>query len=173
MCTVFHTASLVDISPNPSPAIDRVNVDGTRHVIDACTASASVARLIYTSSIDACYDGRPVRAGDESHPYAPAPHLTAYIRTKGAAERLVLAADSGRGCGGVGALATCALRPGHIYGPDDPMIDVVCGLVRAGGVPVRFGDGVNDYLFVDNCAAAHVQCLQAMCADPAACRGKA
>lgn len=46
-------------------------------------------------------------------------------------------------------------------------------MVREGGVPFRFGKGINDYLYVENCAGGHVQCLEAMMKDREACRGKA
>eukprot|EP00911_Craspedida_sp_UC1_P000036 UC1_evm1s31 len=91
--TVIHTASVVDIQPNPQPLVDTVNVTGTRCIVAACQRSSTVERLIYTSSIDVVFSGAPIANGDESLPYAPAPQMTAYIRTKAEAERIVLAAN--------------------------------------------------------------------------------
>ena len=55
----------------------------------------------------------PVARGDESIPY-PARPIHDYVRTKIEGEKLVRGADAS------GGLRTCAIRPVHIYGPDDP-----------------------------------------------------
>ena len=49
---VYHMAGLVDITPDRYEVMRRVNVDGTRNVIDACRENG-VGRLVYTSSIHA------------------------------------------------------------------------------------------------------------------------
>ncbi len=86
----------------------------------------------------------------------PSIFFNQYIQSKLDAERAVLAANDRNG------LMTCALRPAHIYGPGDTMISTVVDMRRAGSVPVRLSCGVNDYIFVENCAEAHVRCWQAM-----------
>jgi nucleoside-diphosphate-sugar epimerase len=138
-----------------------VNVNGTRAVIAACTRSKSVRALVYTSSIDVTFDGRPVLDGTEDRPYPQHPdEFNGYIHSKVLAERHVLAANSP-------GLRTAALRPSHIYGPGDPMIPLVVDLVSSGGAPFMMGDGrnVNDYVFVDNVATGHVQCAHSMLTD--------
>ena len=47
--TVFHVASLIDISPYPSPLIDEVNIGGVKNVIKLCKTIASVANLMYVA----------------------------------------------------------------------------------------------------------------------------
>lgn len=53
--TVYHVASIVDVSLNPNPMIDLVNVTGTRNVIDSCLR-CSVKKLVYTSTMDVVFD---------------------------------------------------------------------------------------------------------------------
>jgi dihydroflavonol-4-reductase len=86
---VFHVAALYSYDADPR-AIERVNVDGTRNVVEACVR-AGVRRLVHTSTAGTCgpVTGRP--ATEEDGP--PAWELAvAYKRTKLASERLVLEA---------------------------------------------------------------------------------
>mmetsp|Transcript_22667 Transcript_22667/g.46460 ORF Transcript_22667/g.46460 Transcript_22667/m.46460 type:complete len:357 (-) Transcript_22667:319-1389(-) len=116
MSTVFHTASIIDIRPNPPLLMQRVNVDGTFNVIQACK-KAGVSTLIYTSSLEVVsgFDENglllQVQNADESAPIAAVHHLP-YATTKAAAERLVLAAHSPA----PGGLKTVSIRPGYIMG---------------------------------------------------------
>ncbi|EGD75548.1 hypothetical protein PTSG_06618 [Salpingoeca rosetta] len=152
---VFHTASIVDMSPAPTDMVAEINVDGTTNIIKAAQASPTVLALVYTSSMDVCVTGEPIRNGNEDLPY-PTTFLNAYIETKGEAERRVLRADGQ-------ALRTCALRSAHIYGPGDMMITEITHRVARGQVPARFGSGINDYIFVENCVTAHIDCMTALC----------
>ena len=147
--TVFHLASMIDIRPAPSPKIEAVNVGGTRTIL-RCASEGSTARLIYTASIDVVWGGRPFTKVDERQAYPPS-HPHAYATTKTAAEREVLAASSER-------LRTVSLRPSHIYGPGDDVLHMV------GSVPFRFGrrEDHMSFVYVDNCAHAHVLAAQAL-----------
>lgn len=106
---VFHLAALLHIT-NPSrelqPLYERINVGGTRHVVEAAVA-ASVRRVVFFSTI-AVYGYNSGRLLDESAPPAPD---TYYGQTKLAAEGIVLAAKrpDGRPLGVV-------LRSGAVYG---------------------------------------------------------
>lgn len=149
--TVFHLASLVDVGLRPSPAIDEVNIEGARNVVDAC-AELGVPFLVYTSTEDVVLSETPVARGDESLPY-PARPIHAYVRTKIEGERIVLAADGRAG------LRTCAIRPVHVYGPRDPHAIVASLRAFASGtVPVLLGDGRArfDVVYVDNVVHAHL-----------------
>ncbi|NNJ09186.1 NAD-dependent epimerase/dehydratase family protein [Chloroflexales bacterium ZM16-3] len=148
--TVFQTASLVDVRPGSGRRLYEVNLYGNRNVIAACIGTG-VRKLVYTSSVDVVFDGRPIRTGDESLPY-PTRHLDVYGRTKMLAEREVLQAN------GRGGLATCALRLGGVYGPGDPhRFPPVLALARANR-GVRLGDGraVFNHVYVENVAHAHL-----------------
>jgi hypothetical protein len=120
--TVFHCASLIDCRPRPVPELDAVNVDGTQLIIDMCLEHGT-QRLVYTSSIEVTYHDNRCDNVDETRTY-PEVATQGYQRTKIAAEQLVLDANDGgdgRLSSGDGELATCSLRPGHIYGAGDDL----------------------------------------------------
>lgn len=133
VATVFQAASRVDWRPGSERLLHAINVAGNRHLIDAC-AARGVKRLVYTSSIDTVFGGRPIRDGDEGLPY-PRRHLDAYGRTKMLAEMDALRAN------GRGGLATCSLRLAGVYGPGDQhRFPPILALARANR-GVRLGDG--------------------------------
>jgi dihydroflavonol-4-reductase len=95
--TVFHVAGMVSISEAHERELQRTNVDGTRHVIEACER-AGVRRLVYTSSVHALTE--PAGRGailDESMGFDALLAHGAYGRSKAAASSMVqLAAREGR-----------------------------------------------------------------------------
>ena len=149
--TVFHLASLVDVGLKKNPAIEEINVAGTRNVVEVCQ-ELGVPFLVYTSSEDVVFSETPVSGGDESLPYPTKP-LHEYVRTKIEGERAVREADGERG------LRTCAIRPVHIYGPNDPHAIVESLEAFAEGrVPFLLGNGSArfDVVHVDNVVHAHL-----------------
>lgn len=146
--TVFHTAAVVDFVGVASPERRRrsadLNVGGTDNVI-AAAVQAGVSRLVYTSSNNVVL-GTPVENANSATPY-PARYADLYSATKAEAERHVLAAN------GRGALATCALRPGGIYGVGDPFyLPQVIEKCARGLLVADIGDGraMADNTFVGN-----------------------
>ncbi|CAK0799305.1 unnamed protein product [Prorocentrum cordatum] len=119
---IFHTASIIDIRPVPSPKMQLVNVEGTRTILAAVRATATVRALVYTSSIEVvsgkAADGKrqDLSGGcDETVPI-PVEHHLPYAATKAQAELLVLTADGSSIAGRERPLLTCAIRPGYIMG---------------------------------------------------------
>lgn len=127
----FHLAAKVGDWGDESEYA-RVNVRGTAAVLEAARAS-SVRRLIHVSTEAVLLDGSPLVDVDESHPYPPRP-LGVYGRTKGQAERLVLAANGPD-------IETVVVRPRFVWGtPDATLTRELAAAVRTG----RFrwiGDG--------------------------------
>nr|NIL99129.1 NAD-dependent epimerase/dehydratase family protein [Planctomycetales bacterium] len=106
---VFHVAAKAGVW-GPYEDFYRANVLGTRHVIAACRRHG-VKRLVHTSSPSVVFDGTDMEGVDESVPYPD--HFEAfYPQTKAEAEQLVLQANDD-------LLATVALRPHLIWGPED------------------------------------------------------
>jgi nucleoside-diphosphate-sugar epimerase len=158
--TVIHAAARAGVW-GPRSEYQRINVDGTQHVIDACRA-AGVERLVYTSSPSVAFDGRDHENAGPELPYPPR-YEAIYPETKAAAERLVLAANGPR-------LATTALRPHLIWGPGDPhLLPRVFERARRGRLRI-VGHGQNrvGVSFVENAAAAHVQAALALQVDSGA-----
>lgn len=110
--TVFHLAGLIGYSRAQRAAMQRVNVDGTRNVIEACV-TARVRKLVYLSSvvaIGASFDRVPL---NELSPYNVGDLHLGYFDTKHEAETLVVeAVRSGR-------LDAVMINPSTIYGPAD------------------------------------------------------
>ncbi len=149
--TVIHAASMVYLGLGKPQYVYDINVGGTQNVIDASLARG-VKKLIYTSSIDVVFDGRPIVEGDESLPYARN-FLDYYSETKADAERLVLASNTKSG------LQTCSLRPAGIYGPfDRHRFPTVFTRAKQGKL-ARVGDGNArfNHVYVENVAEAHIQ----------------
>ena len=88
---VFHLAALYSYDA-PAAAHERVNVAGTRVVVELCR-ELGVRRLVHTSTCGTCGPVAGRQATEDDNP--PAWELTVpYKRTKLAAERIVLAAAS-------------------------------------------------------------------------------
>jgi nucleoside-diphosphate-sugar epimerase len=114
---VFHLAA-VTTAIDPAQ-YTRVNVDGTRQLLDAMRGAAPRALLVYCSSQAAAgpsRTGRPMTESDEAAPIGP------YGVSKLAAERLLANSD----CRHV------VIRPPAVYGPRDVDILTAFKLARAG-----------------------------------------
>ncbi|MEK6805602.1 MAG: NAD-dependent epimerase/dehydratase family protein [Pseudomonadota bacterium] len=109
---VVHAAAEVQ-EWGPRDRYQRVNVDGTRNVIDAARR-AKVKRLVHIGTEAPFARGKPIVNIDESVPLPETP-LPRYPATKAAAEKLVRAANGG-------GLETVVVRPRLIWGPDDTSI---------------------------------------------------
>jgi nucleoside-diphosphate-sugar epimerase len=108
---VLHVAGIVAEEP-PEVTFQRVNVDGTRHLVEEAQR-AGVKRFVYVSSLGA-------NRGESD-----------YHRSKLAGEEVT------RGFAGEWLI----LRPGNVYGPGDEVVSLLLKMVRAlPAVPV-IGDG--------------------------------
>ncbi|MDZ4772069.1 MAG: NAD-dependent epimerase/dehydratase family protein [Planctomycetota bacterium] len=145
---VFHVAAKAAVWGKASE-YEHTNVIGTRAVI-AATRAVGIARLVFTSSPSVCFDGRDHVNASNDLPLAKR-FLCDYPRTKAEAETLVLAANDSR-------LATCALRPHLVFGPNDPhLLPRLIDRARRGKLAI-VGDGTNrvSLTYVDNAAWAHI-----------------
>lgn len=157
---VIHSAAKTGIW-GPFEDYQRINVDGTRNVIEACLRNG-IERLVHTSSPSVCFDGKDHVDAKNDLPY-PTRFLCAYAETKAEAERLALHANRHE------HLSTCALRPHLIFGPGDPHL--VPRLIERGRARklAIVGDGTNvvSMTFVENAAVAHVDALETLGPDAA------
>jgi dihydroflavonol-4-reductase len=108
---VYNLAARIDLDGRHTKLMQRVNIEGTRNVVEACR-SCGVGRLIHFSSIEALADLNPQVATAESNPLAAARDTTRYGWTKAESERIVLeAVDRG--------LDALIISPTAIIGPFD------------------------------------------------------
>jgi nucleoside-diphosphate-sugar epimerase len=149
---VVHTAALV-YAGLPWPRLRAVNVEGTRHVLDAAT-SAGVQRLVHVSSV-AVYGGAsgPV---DESTPTdTPIAAGNLYARSKRAAEA------EARAVAARSDADLTVVRPAALYGERDRMLAPRLARLLAWPVVPLLGDGGNTVavVYAGNAADAVVRIL--------------
>lgn len=146
---VFHVAAKPGIWGNYEE-YHRANVTGTENVLAACKKHG-IRKLVYTSSPSVIFNGMDMEGANESVPY-PDHYETHYPKTKAIAEKMVLAANSPE-------LATCALRPHLIWGPEDNHLTPRLVQAAREGRLKMVGDNRNkvDTVYVDNAAEAHLQ----------------
>ncbi|MET4639780.1 NAD-dependent epimerase/dehydratase family protein [Mycetocola sp. 2940] len=141
---VVHLAAKVSLAGDPAD-FDRVNVDGTRNLVDAAR-SAGVARFVYVSSPSVAHAGTSI-VGDDALPADPAHARGDYARTKAQAELLALAADSD-------GFRVVAVRPHLVWGPGDTqLVERVVERARRGRLPLLdSGAALIDSIYIDNAA---------------------
>lgn len=155
MDLVIHSAAIVDWGTQTEATVYDVNTAGTQNIVDACKKNG-VKYLVFTSSLDAVYSGKPLVNIDESQPY-PEKHRTAYCRSKALAEQVVIREQDER-------LKAVILRPSDIFGEADPYhIGSLVNMAK-GGFYVRLGDGKAkcQHIYVGNIAVAHLQAAAAL-----------
>lgn len=85
---VYHLAACISLSMGDWPLVERVNVTGTRNVVEACFR-AGVGRLVHFSTVHALQQEPMSTPVDESRPLADSQHCPPYDRSKAAAEKEV------------------------------------------------------------------------------------
>ena len=147
---IYHVAGVV--AARSEVDFLTANRDGTANLV-AAAERVGQPRFVLVSSMAAVgpsAKGRPHR-GDE-----PARPVTAYGRSKLAAERVVTAS----------ALPWFIVRPPMVYGPRDPEVLKVFRLVRLGIAPV-FGDGSQELCAVHGADLADALIAVGRCANTA------
>jgi len=133
---VYHLAGSISIRMENWDELERVNVAGTRNVIEACLR-CGVEKLVHFSSIHA-YRQKPFDLPlDEDRPLLDDDRVPPYERSKAAAERLARQAPD-RG------LATVIVIPTAILGPYDfrpSYLGQALGLLARGHIPALVRGG--------------------------------
>ncbi len=143
---VFHLAGIISIMPGQDELLYKVNVEGTRNVVQACLEN-DVKRLIYTSSVHALVEpphGTPI---DESCSYEPEYSRGGYDRTKAQASLEVLEGVKK----GLNAVIVC---PSGIIGPCDYNISQMGQMILnyTNGNLKAYIDGAYDFVDVRDVA---------------------
>ena len=152
-CTVIHLIGLAHASADAAKGqgglFQRVNVDITRKVVDACL-QADVQRLVYVSSIKAVGEGDsgPYTENSECSPEGP------YGKSKRDAEMLIQALTTGT------PLSACIVRPPLVYGAGARGNLARMMSLVAGGMPLptRCLHAQRSMVYVENLADA-IRCL--------------
>jgi len=144
---VWHVGAAVGPF-HPSQLYQDVNVEGTRHVIQACLA-AGVPKIVMASSPSTRFDGSDID-GLSEHELPKLPqkrYLQEYAETKAIGEKLLTDACCDK-------LLTVAVAPHQVYGPRDTLFMPNFIETAATGKLRVFGSGKNRVCFthVDNYA---------------------
>ncbi|MBU1119191.1 SDR family oxidoreductase [Patescibacteria group bacterium] len=108
---VYHLAAIVSITRKMKSMMEKVNVEGTRNIIEVCK-ECNVQRLIYTSSIHAFIEPPKGTLIDEAGEINPQKTVGDYAKTKAQATLEVLKAAKN----GLDAVIVC---PSGVMGPFD------------------------------------------------------
>ena len=108
--TVVHCAGVVDIASCNNPAVERVNVGGTKNVMTWCLEK-KVHRVVYVCSVHALPDIPKGRVKREPEKFNTSPLVGAYAASKARAAELVL--DMAKKDG----LPAVVVMPSGIVGP--------------------------------------------------------
>lgn len=135
-CIVLHCASIVALGDERRELVMKVNVQGTKNIIEQCFSSPCFKKLVYIGSTGAIPELPKGQAISEAEHYDADKVVSLYGQSKAMATQAVLDAARERG------LNACAVLPSGILGPGDYAI----GSVTAGQLQQMNGDvpiGIN------------------------------
>ena len=158
---VIHTASPVLVAGD-SALYQKVNIDGTRNLLECAGEAGCVKAFIYTSSSSIIHDSvSDLIHADENYPILKRPvQREVYSESKGIAEELVMAANRQ-----YGNMLTTAVRPAGIIGEGD--VQIVPNMLKAyykGQTRFQLGENENlfDFTYVANVVHAHILAAEAL-----------
>ncbi len=136
--TVYHLAGAISLKMNGWEQMERINVTGTRNVVEACL-QCNVRRMVHFSSIHAL-EQEPLHIPvDETRPRITSPKYPPYDRSKAAGEQEVLQ-------GIQQGLDAVILNPTGIIGPNDfepSYLGKALVLMALGQIPALVDAGFN------------------------------
>lgn len=159
---IFHTASpMLMAQKSDEQLFTRVNIQGTRVLLDEIKAIQCVHALVYTSSSSVVHNNLTnLVNATEDMPKCYLPEQTEfYTHTKAVAEDMVLSANRKNG------LLTAAVRGVTLFGEgDQTTIPNMVANARSGRSKMQVGDGSNlwDITYLGNAAHGHLLAAQAL-----------
>lgn len=142
---VFHLAGVISIMPGPNSFVRKVNVDGTKNILQVAK-ELKISKLVYTSSIHAI---QRVDDGviDERVPYDMNNPYGAYDRSKAEATLEILNAAQA----GLEAIVVC---PTGVIGPYDFLGSMMGSVIHTAAQqkPTLYVDGAYDFVDVRDVA---------------------
>ncbi|MEC4814814.1 MAG: NAD-dependent epimerase/dehydratase family protein [Scytonema sp. PMC 1069.18] len=146
--TVFHTAAYVELGLVNEAEMERVNVEGTRAVLEVAQA-VGITKVVYCSTIGVFGDTKG-QVVNETFQRTQSNFSSAYDRTKYQAQQLV---DQFAKQG----LPVVSLLPSGIFGSDDPHFGPVMQQFIKGRLKVwAGGDRITGIVHVDDLVTAMI-----------------
>ncbi|EXJ76055.1 uncharacterized protein A1O5_00563 [Cladophialophora psammophila CBS 110553] len=157
---IIHTAGIVPslserYARRLEALVKAVNVEGTRHMVDAARKSRCRA-FVYTSSCCTVIDDMSQSYANIDERWPVSPKSSIYGESKVEAEQIVIAANDK-------SMSTCVLRPSVLFGEgDNQLIPPIHACIAKGETRWVIGDGKNlwDTTYVGNVADAHVLAVE-------------
>jgi dihydroflavonol-4-reductase len=151
---VIHTAAITRTSPAKSDHLRSVNIQGTRHVIDAVQSNV-VERLIHVGTANTFGFGSKEDPGDETRPYWASKYGLDYFNSKYEAHCLVMNEVEKNG------LEALIVNPTFMVGPHDaePGFGVIILAIYHGRMPGCAVGGRN-YIHVRDVAVGIANALE-------------
>lgn len=110
---VFHLAGVVGYSKAARSLMDKVNVEGTRNIVQACIQQGNIKKFIHMSSVVAIGASFTPQPLNENSPFNIEHLNLGYFETKREAEAIILNAVKENNFPAV------MINPSTIYGPGD------------------------------------------------------
>ncbi|NUQ23881.1 MAG: NAD-dependent epimerase/dehydratase family protein [Saprospiraceae bacterium] len=107
---LIHVAAVITIWPYRSSIQQRVNIEGTRHAMEAALAEG-LKRVVHVGTANSFGFGTKADPGNETRPYEGYKYGLDYMDTKYAAQQLVLAMVKEKG------LPALVVNPAFMIGP--------------------------------------------------------
>jgi len=151
---VIHAAANTNIWPTRDQMIWKVNVEGTRNVIQAALTN-KVKKMIHIGTANSFGFGSKVYPGNETLPYACAPYRLDYMDSKYEAQKMILSAVKESG------LPAVILNPTFMIGPFDfkPSSGQLIISVCKNKVP-GYTQGGRNYVYVKDVVTAIANALE-------------
>ncbi|MEX2369520.1 MAG: NAD-dependent epimerase/dehydratase family protein [Bacteroidales bacterium] len=150
---VIHAAAFIHINPARSAQVKKVNIEGTKNIIEACIRQ-NVKRLIYIGTANSFGSGPIENPGTEENIYKAGRFGFDYMDSKRTAQELVLKAVRER------QLPAIILNPTMMIGPYDsrPTSGAMVLAIYQRKIP-SCPPGGRNYIAVKDVAAAVVKSL--------------
>lgn len=146
MDAVIHCAAYASVWPAKSEAFYKVNVEGTKNVINACLNN-KIQRAIFVGTANSFGSGQKRKPGNENEPYRAGVYGLDYMDSKREAQELILEAVKTKG------LPAIIVNPTFMIGPYDskPSSGAMIHALYHGKVPC-FTKGGKNYINVKDAA---------------------
>ncbi|KAF3481965.1 C-3 sterol dehydrogenase/C-4 decarboxylase [Arthroderma uncinatum] len=159
---IFHTASpFMMEQKNSHDIFEKVNIGGTRILLDTTRDTDHVKAVVYTSSSSVVHNGYTdiVNATEDAPKVYLPEQKEFYTHTKAVAEDMVLAANRKHG------YKTTVLRGCTLFGEGDvTTIPKIVDNAKAGRgkLQVGYNENLYDYTYLGNAADAHILAAKAL-----------
>lgn len=144
---VIHAAASTLVFPAKNPTVNKVNIDGTQNVIDACL-KYKIGRLIYVGTANSFSYGSEEEPGKEGGPSSQS-YGVDYMDSKQKAQEIILEAVKNKG------LQAVVVNPTYMIGPYDsrPSSGAMIIAVHQGKIP-GYSRGGKNFVAVKDAATA-------------------